>query len=240
MEIEEVLMGIDEHTKPIRDFLEVSTPSQIKERFQVQYGSGGPTEYYFCLCKLIKTRFADFQPEGMADWEAEQSEDHISNADSKLKSIVSEMREYIFNSFRSMYGTEPSAYWEKGIADKTVKIAAYNRALDTPVDERLALETYLEVLEMKKIVETKTVWPMFRLVFNIPEPGEKGQAKNLKWMERVNELRRIPAHPAKERKYKIEDFEYIDFIYEEFTRRLQEAMNTDLPAMPIAAGEDND
>ena len=67
------------------------------------------------------------------------------------------------------------------------------------------------MLEMKKVVEAKAVWPLFKPVFNIPEPGEKGQAKNLKWMERVNELRRIPAHPAKERKYKVEDFEYIDF-----------------------------
>ena len=240
MEIEEVLMGIDEYIKPIRDFLEASTPAQMKDKFQVQFGAGGPPEYYFRLCKLVKAKFSDFQPEGMADWEAEQSEDRISDADNKLKGIVSEMREHIFSIFRKVYGTEKDAYWEKGISDKTVKIAAYNRALDTPVDERLPYETYLEVLEMKKVVEAKAVWPMFKAVFNIPEPGEKGQAKNLKWMERVNELRRIPAHPAKERKYKIEDFEYIDFIYDEFTQRLLTAMDTESPALSAAAGDDDD
>jgi DNA sulfur modification protein DndB len=238
MEIEEVLMGIDEYIKPILDFLESSTAARIKDEFQVQFGSGGPPEYYFRLCKLVKAKFSDFQPEGMADWEAEQSEDRISDADNKLKSIVSEMREHIFSTFKKVYGTARDAYWEKGISDKTVKIAAYNRALDTPVDERLPPETYLEVLEMKKVVEAKSVWPMFKPVFNIPEPGEKGQAKNLKWMERVNELRRIPAHPAKERKYRVEDFEYIDFIYDEFSQRLLTAMDADVPTVADAAGDD--
>ena len=46
-------------------------------------------------------------------------------------------------------------------------------------------------------------------------------------MERVNELRRIPAHPAKERKYKLEDFEYIDFIYAQFTKRLALALESE-------------
>jgi len=239
MEVEEVLMGIEEYMKPILEFLEANPPARIKDEFQVQFGSGGPPEYYFRLCKLVKAKFSDFQPEGMADWEAEQSEDRISDADNKLKSIVSEMREHIFSVFRKVYGTEREAYWEKGISDKTVKIAAYNRALDTPVEERLPPETYLEVLEMKKVVEAKTVWPMFKPVFNIPEPGEKGQAKNLKWMERVNELRRIPAHPAKERKYKVEDFEYIDFIYDEFSKRLLTAMENEIPLASMAGGDDD-
>ena len=42
-------------------------------------------------------------------------------------------------------------------------------------------------------------------------------------MERVNELRRIPAHPSEKRHYKVEDFEYIDIVHEEFFRRLREA-----------------
>jgi len=96
MEIGEVLMGIDEYVKPIRDFLESSTPTQIKDEFQVQFGSGGPPEYYFRLCKLVKAKYADFEPDGMADWEAEQSEDRIKHADIKLKDIVSDMRDHIF------------------------------------------------------------------------------------------------------------------------------------------------
>jgi DNA sulfur modification protein DndB len=240
MDIEEVLMGIDEYIKPIRDFLELSTPALMKDEFQVQFGSGGPPEYYFRLCKLVKVKYSDFQPDGMADWEAEQSEDRVQEADMRLKDIVSEMRNYIFSVFRAIHGDKNNAYWEKGVSDKTVKGNAYSRSLEYDIDERLPLETYLEVVEMKKIIENKNVWPLFKPVFNIPEPGEKGQAKNLKWMERINELRRIPAHPARERKYKVEDFEYIDFVHDEFTKRLTTSQENPVLEVPANAREEDD
>ena len=240
MDVEEVLMGIDEYLRPIRELLESSSPTQIKEGFQVQFGAGGPPEYYFRLCKVVKNKYPDFQPDGMEEWEAEQSEDRIQEADSQLKAIVTEMRDYIFSVFRTMYGEKANAYWEKGVTDNVVKVAAYNRALDTDVDDRLPLEAYLEVVEMKKIVENKRNWPIFKPVFDISEPGEKGQAKNLKWMLRINELRRIPAHPAKERKYKVEDFEYIDYIYAQFMQRLERARDLPVTAEMVAAGDVDD
>lgn len=240
MDVEEIIMGIDENVRPIRDLLESSNPAQMKERFQVQFGAGGPPEYYFRLCRIVKGKYPDFQPEGMEEWEAEQSEDRIQEADFQLKSLVSEMREYIFSVFRSMYGEKANAYWEKGVTDNAVKSAAYTRALDTEVDERLPLEAYLEVVEMKKIVENKKVWPIFKAVFDIPEPGEKGQAKNLKWMLRINELRRIPAHPAKDRKYRVEDFEYIGYVYQQFMSRLEKAREVPVTAEMIAVGDLDD
>jgi DGQHR domain-containing protein len=240
LDVAEVLMGIDEYFKPIREFLESKNQLELKERFQVPFGSGGPPEYYFRLCKLVKERFADFEPEGMTDWEEEHSGDRIREADERLKEIVQEMRNYIFSVFRALYGEKNNAYWERGVSDKEVKSKAYDRSLDTEVEDRLPLETYLEVVEMKKVVENKQAWPYFKDVFNIPEPGEKGQSKNLKWMLRVNELRRIPAHPARERKYKIEDFQYLDYIYEEFTQRLAAAQANRVPEIVAAASGDND
>jgi hypothetical protein len=58
-------------------------------------------------------------------------------------------------------------------------------------------------------------------------------------MERVNELRRIPAHPARERKYKVEDFHYIDVVHEELTKRIREAQeNPVLERTPDAEDQD--
>lgn len=141
--------------------------------------------------------------------------------------------------FRIIYTERKEAYWDKGVTDKAVKAEAYKRSLDVEVEERLPLETYLEMVEMKKIVENKQNWLLFKRVFNIPEPGEKGLAKNLKWMDRINELRRIPAHPARERHYKVEDFEYIDFIHDELMRRIKEAQaDPVLEANPEAEDQD--
>ena len=224
MAAEDFLIEIEEYLKPVVEFLEAGDDAKIASAFgTVPFGSGGPPDYYYRLCRQIKSKYSDFQPDGMQDWETEQSEEHIQQADAKLKEIVAEMRKYIFDVFRVIHGVEKDAYWDKGITDKAVKADAYKRSLDYEVEERLPLETYLEVVEMKKIVESRQNWRLFKSVFNIPEPGEKGLAKNLKWMDRINELRRIPAHPARERRYRAEDFEYIDFVHAEFMKRIAEA-----------------
>ena len=223
MDIEDMMLEIEEYLKPVQDFLETNNAAQMKTAFKVPFGSGGLPEYYYRLCKMIKDKYSDFRPDGMEEWEEEQSEERIQDADTKLKVIVSEIRKYIFDVFRAIHGEEKAAYWEKGITDKTLKADAYKRSLDYDVEERLPLETYLEVVEMKKIVENKQNWPLFKKVFNIAEPGEKGLAKNLKWMDKINELRRIPAHPAMERHYKVEDFQYIDFVHGELMTQLKDA-----------------
>jgi DGQHR domain-containing protein len=237
--IEDVMLEIEEYLKPVLDFLESHNSLEIKAAFQVPFGSGGPPEYYYRLCKIIKEKYSDFIPEGMERWEEEQSEERIQEADLKLKEIVTEMREYIFEVFRAIYGEKKGLYWDKGVTDKAIKAAAYERSLDAEIEDRLPPETYLEVVEMKKIAENKNNWHLFKAVFNIPEPGEKGFAKNVKWMERINELRRIPAHPARERKYKVEDFEYINFIYEELMKRIKEAQANPVLDMVAAEGEED-
>jgi hypothetical protein len=87
-------------------------------------------------------------------------------------------------------------------------------------DEPLPLENYLDVVDFKKVIENKQNWNYFKPLFNIPEPGEKGTAKNIKWFDRLNELRRIPAHPTETRHFKVEDFEYLDYLHEELHNRV--------------------
>jgi DNA sulfur modification protein DndB len=172
---------------------------------------------------MVKEKYPDFQPEGMQDWEAEQSEEKIQTADRQLHEIIVEMSRYIFDVFRVIYGEDKGAYWDKGVPDKTIKANAYGRSLDDDVDQRLPLECYLDVIDFKKIVEIRQHWALFKPIFNIPEANEKGHAKNLKWMERINELRRIRGHPSEKRHYKVEDFQYIEFIYSELTARIRQA-----------------
>jgi DGQHR domain-containing protein len=219
---EEIMSDLEEFLQPILDFLNSASDEKMEQQFKVPFGSGGPPEYYFRLCKIVKARFPDFEPEGMEEWEAEQSEEKISTADRQIKEIVASMIEYIFEGLREAYGEAKDAYWHKGLSDKDMKTKAYNRSLDADEDDRLPLEHYLDVIDFKKIVENKQNWPRFKNVFDIPEPGDKGYSKNLKWMERINELRRISAHPSPQRHYKTEDFEYVDWVYTLFNEKLHD------------------
>ena len=222
IEPDELIAELEEYLDPILRFLSDASSEQMEERFKVQFGSGGPPEYFFRLCVIVRDDFPDFSPEGFDDMAMVRSIENIAEADRKLKELNILVQKTIFDIFKERYQDKPDAYWHKGVIDKKIKTRAYEKSLDDDDDDRLPLENYLDFIEYKKIVENKAHWSIFKALFDIPEPGEKGYSKNVRWMERVNELRRIPAHPTERRGYKVGDFEYIDYIHGEFTNRLYE------------------
>lgn len=215
----DLISEIEEYLDPIVNWFSLASDVQIEDRFKVQFGSGGPREYYFRLCAVVEEVFNDFTPEGYSEWKSEQSEERITETDRKLKDLNVLVHKAIFDMLKVKYGEH--RYWDDGVTDKNIKTRAYEKSLEDDPDVRLSMDNYLDFIEYKKVVEHKNNWEMFKPVFNIPEPGERGLSKNVKWMQRINELRRKPAHATEKRTYKTEEFEYIDFIYEEFTDRFQ-------------------
>lgn len=221
LEPNELIAEIEEYLDPILIWLSEASSSQMEKQFKVQFGSGGPKEYFFRLCQMIRVSFSDFSPDGMDEWAAEQSEELVADADRKLKELNIQVQKVIFDTFKKEYGSDGDAYWHKGVIDKKIKTRAYEKSLDDDDEDRLPLENYLDFIEYKKIVENKIHWSLFKSLFDISEPGEKGYSKNVRWMERINELRRIPAHATEKRHYKANDFEYINYVYEVFMSRLK-------------------
>lgn len=204
--------------EPVLNFLARDSGS-VDALLTVPYGSGGPRELLLRLARLIRTDYQSFEPEGYEDWERSQSQELRRTADQQIQQINILVQKHIFTVFRKLYGEEKGAYWEKGVTNKEMKTKAYAKSLDEP-DEDLPLETYLDFIEFKKIVEQKDRWPLFKSVMDIPVNGMKGQAKNLEWMERVNELRRIPAHASEQRNYKIEDFSLLETVASTLEERI--------------------
>lgn len=188
-----------------------SRVSSLDQLLTVQYGSGGPKELLLRLSKLVRKDHPGFSPDGYDDWEKGQSEELRKAADQQIQQINILVQKHIFSVFRRQYGESGNAYWERGVSNKEIKTKAYAKSLDDEND-RLPLETYLDFIEFKKIVEHKDRWPLFKDIMDIPIQGAKGLAKNLAWMDRVNELRRIPAHAAEQRNYKPEDFDLLERV----------------------------
>jgi DGQHR domain-containing protein len=220
LEPQEIIMEIEEYLDPILKYLSKASDAKIEKDFRVPFGSGGPPEYYYRLCRIAKEVTADFSPEGMDNWELEQSDEKNETADRKIKELNIKIQSYIFKRFKEIYGIEKDAYWNKGVLDKNIKIRAYEKSLEYEDEDRLPLEHYLDFIDYKRIIENKSHWPEFKPVFDIPELGDKGRSKNIEWMLKINELRRIPAHATEKRHYKVDDFDYIDYIHEEFNKRL--------------------
>ncbi len=205
---------------PVLDFIKSGVPN-VDQTFSVQYGSGGPPEYFFRLANIIKAKEPSFHPVGFDEWQITQSEELQNQADRQLQEINGLTGKHIFAVFRALYGEDRNAYWEKGVISKEIRTRAYEKSLDYPVEDRGPLETYLDFIEFKKIIEQKAHKNLFRDVFHIPEPNEKGVAFAFDWMDKINELRRIPAHRAEGRTYKAEHFGFIDRIWNTLSTRIK-------------------
>jgi DNA sulfur modification protein DndB len=218
----ELMAEIGEYLIPILTWAAAMSPELMAQQFRGQYGSGGPIPYYYHLCGLVHQDFPDFRPEGLENWIAEQSQERITEADRQIKELNILIQKFIFDRLKDIHGTQNDAYWDRGVRDRDIKTEAYRKSLEYDAEDRLPLEHYLDFIDYRKIVEDRDHWSVFKPVFDIPEPGVRGQAKNLGWMQRINELRRVSAHATESRGYKLEDLDYIGRVHGEFKRRVEQ------------------
>lgn len=214
-----LLEEINVIAEPVLAFL-TKGGSDVDKEFTVPFGSGGPKVYFFRLVRLVRAKFYDFGPPDFSDWETAQREDLKNTADAQVKEISEMASRHIFLVLKKMYGEQQDEYWEMGVKSRDIKTKAYARSQDYSVGDRGPLETYLDFIELKKIIE-KEHWKIFKAEFDIPKPGVKGTAKNVDWMDRINELRRISAHPSDNRNYKADDFDFIDYTYHLLKSRIE-------------------
>lgn len=231
----ELMSEVDAYLAPVLSFIGAASDREMAEAFKVPFGSGGVPAYYYRLCKLVHDKHLEFAPDGFDEWLESQSQERVDQADRQIKELQKMVQKFTFDRLRERYGVEGDAYFYEGVVDKTIITKAFSKSLDDSGEERLALEDYLDFIDYRKIVERKENWPLFRPIFDIPEPGEKGHVKNLKWIDRINSLRRIPAHPGENRNYKSSDFGYIDRVYNEVRSRI-EAFESRVSEQP-GAGE---
>jgi DGQHR domain-containing protein len=216
LSVEDLIGRIINFLQPILSFISSSKDIDFELQFKVKPGSGGQREYFYRLCRIIRENYPNFSPTGYDEWEFAQSEYQKNLADNRIKELEKLIKKHLFDKFKEIYKDD---YFEKGVTDIDMKTKAYKQSLDDEKEKRAPLEAYLDFIDIKKIVENKRNWPLFKDIFNIPLPGVKGEAKNLAWMDRFNKLRRIPAHPHEHRYYRKEDFAFLEYLEKEFNDR---------------------
>lgn len=188
----------------------------FKERFgSTKYGSGGPPTYFYELSQIIHEADSSFGPDGLAEHIASKDNERIEAATKTISFIENRMSDIIFEHFKKLHGDK---YWNQ-IGTAQMRVKAYERQQADEPDKQLDLEAYLDFIDKKKIIEKPENWEVFKKYFNIPFLGEKGQAKNLRWMDRLNELRRVVAHSHK-RSFKSDDLDFLEWIRQEFEKHL--------------------
>lgn len=228
---EDLIAGLRQIAEPVFSFVRTATDELVASKFARKFGEGGVREYFFNLCELIHGQRPDFGSDEFISHLQKRGDARKSETHQAIIDLEESIHAYVIYVLKNVYGAKEmqsgeKAYWELGIENAKAKEDAYKRQQETQVDKRLPKEAYLDLLDLMRIVRQKRNWAHCESVFNIPLPGEKGKVYYLDWMERLNELRRIAAHPSPMRNYDEEDYTFVDWLKREFYGRLEK---TDFP-----------
>ena len=65
---DELIAELEEYLDPILRFLRRFLSSRSEERFKVQFGSGGPPEYFIRLCVMVRMNSPTSRPKVSMTW----------------------------------------------------------------------------------------------------------------------------------------------------------------------------
>jgi DGQHR domain-containing protein len=223
---QQVIKKLSELASPICSYIQTASDQDIIQKFSRKFGEGGVKEYFFNLCEILCSKLPDFGSDDFREYLARRADQRVALTHQTIIDLEKAIRDYVIYVLKNVHSIKEmksgeKAYWEIGIESASIKENAFKAQQQTPVDKRLPKEVYLNLLDLMKIVRQKENWPHFEPVFNIPMPGEKGKTYYLDWMEKLNELRRIPAHPSSMRTYDEQDYNFIAWLKDEFFDRLE-------------------
>ncbi|MBA8841961.1 DGQHR domain-containing protein [Ochrobactrum sp. RH2CCR150] len=199
------------YLQPCIDFFANATDAEVTDRFKVPFGSGGPALFQHRLRELVRNKFPDFDPPGFQADLRKYDADRRQEAETKIRLIVETVHGHVVEKLRNNFAGDHD-FLRSSVKNKEILKKAFEKQLDDT--DQKELETYLDFIDLRKIVETPENYPLFKATLSIPIADEKpGSSKHLKWFDEINKLRRIPAHPYN-RGFEDEHIDLIRQIYE--------------------------
>jgi N6-adenosine-specific RNA methylase IME4 len=217
LHVDELVTQVIRYLGPALNVVAGASDDEFSENFKVAFGSGGPAAYFYRLCVMIRGEFPAFAPDGLDDHLRETDDDRRAKADGQVRQIQSKVPEFVIARLKEIYPGQH--YLDRAVKNQEILVEAFKKRTQTPIEDQDELETYLDFLDFRKIVEAKENWPHFSDYLSIPLADERpGQAKYVKWFDEINRIRRIPAHPFGKR-YKDEDISTLDYVYQRLQDR---------------------
>lgn len=186
----EVIENILEVAAPIIDFISSAPDDQVKLRFSRHFGEGGVKDYLFNLSELIASKLNDFGSDEFKRILSQRASDAIAEANKDIMAASELMTDVVIQTLKAVYGTHTldsgdSAYWELGIPKIQIKERAHNAQQADPLERRKRKEAYLNVLDLKEIIEASSNWSHFQTIFSRAMPGDpkKSSGKYTSWID---------------------------------------------------------
>lgn len=182
---------------PVQEYFASATDDELSQRFAVPFGGGGVPLFQHRLRELIHANIPTFDPAGFGRDLRKYDSVRRQVADEQVREIVQAVHAHVVDTLRANYPGNADDFLEIAVENKEILKKAYEKRLDDSVAEKRDLATYLDFVDLRKIVERPKNWDMFRptLSIRLPQDGDNKNAKCVSWFDEINKLRRISAHP---------------------------------------------
>jgi len=203
--------------KPIFSFIENASDEEIRARFVVKFGEGGPKEYAYHLMQIVTKTYSDFGTEEFQRWVQQSSSDQIDEVNQFLMKLSERLTDYVIDTLKKVHGThrlasDEQAFWEIGVDSERIRKNAFE-AQQKDKTRRKPKEAYLNIVDLAEIVKQTNNWDHFEHVFKNPRADERaGQKYYLGWIQMFNELRNIAAHKNQLKTYTDDDLEFVEWL----------------------------
>ena len=213
-----IVERIEKYLEPCISYFKTASDEELAAKFNVPFGSTGQRIFQHRLRELIRAKFGDFCPAGFEDDLRKYDIDRRRDADQKVVSIQEAVHRFVVNKLKEIYRSAGNDYLSEAVENKEILKKAFERQLDDGKD-RKDLGTYLDFIDLRKIIEPPKHWEHFKGELSIPLPTEqKGRAKYTAWFDQVNKLRRNAAHPYN-RGYDDEEIDTLNKVHQELIQR---------------------
>ena len=167
---------------PILEITRTASDDAIRAKFARKFGEGGVKEYLYNLCELVQGATSDFGSDEFRLYLVRKASDEVDEANTFVMKLSERMLDCVVKVLKSKYGVHQMAsgemaYWELGVRSPRVVRNAFQKQIEDKQDRRKPKEAYLDVIDLKDIIEEADNWSAFESTFSVPLPGENPKGK---------------------------------------------------------------
>ena len=231
-EPEEIVADIQPIIEPLVTFFREAELSELLNRFKTQFGTQGPKEFQRKARFLLHEANEDFLPPGLEKQLKEFNAARTEAGDKLTRLVQERVLSTVTTRLKEQYGNSSDYLVDAGLpADDFGKLAERQQEYRMKYGEKLKLETFIEFIKWKQIVLKPKNWPVVENVvaFNWESKGNPNRKELVSWFDKMNDIRRIPAHPFGRERYSDEEIEILKFLYLKLKERgfVEEVIDVD-------------
>ena len=176
----------------IEYFVDSDEQTVMKEFRQRDFGSGGYRNSAMRVMALVRERYSEFEPEGLAEFLAESEEGNIESARNLVSGIENSVRQVTFRVLDNGYGGGVDDWWRPAVS-QSIRQAAAQRSEGS--EEAGEPHEFLMLFDYKHIAENN--WQYFDGVW-AHSSSERGRKAQLGWFDELNPIRNRLSHSGRQ------------------------------------------